>query len=78
LSLAVLTFFRAGRSRTGTVISAYLLRALLQHSAITAIEAFNAARSSEGRNVVLPSQIRYVGYYQQVLEGRIDALQAPR
>jgi hypothetical protein len=57
----------AGRSRTGTIVSGYLLYSSFSENALTAISYFNNKRSLEARDVCLPSQIRYVGYMDALL-----------
>lgn len=58
----------AGRSRTGTVIAGYLLYSSFSENALKAITFFNSKRSLEARDVCLPSQIRYVGYMDSLLQ----------
>ncbi|ELR12538.1 Proteintyrosine phosphatase [Acanthamoeba castellanii str. Neff] len=60
----------AGRGRTGTVISAFLLYLGLYNDATEALRYFANARSSKGEGVITPSQLRYVGYYNEILQGR--------
>lgn len=92
---------RAGKGRTGMMISCYLLHAYhYRHSssnsssdlgggldpsgrdegssssgkvgcriAEEALTTFGNDRTKNGRGVTIPSQMRYVGYYQRVLEG---------
>jgi protein-tyrosine phosphatase len=58
----------AGRSRTGTVIAALLLYGGWTRSADEAIRFFNSQRSQNENGVVLPSQIRYVNYFEQMMQ----------
>lgn len=68
----------AGRSRTGTVIAGYLLYSSFCENALKAISFFNSKRSLEARDVCLPSQIRYVGYMDSLLQDHERrALKAP-
>jgi phosphatidylinositol-3,4,5-trisphosphate 3-phosphatase/dual-specificity protein phosphatase PTEN len=57
----------AGRSRTGTIVSGYLLYSSFCENALQAISYFNNKRSLEAKDVCLPSQIRYVGYMDSLL-----------
>lgn len=58
----------AGRSRTGTIIAGYLLYSSFCENALKAITFFNSKRSLEAKDVCLPSQIRYVGYMDALLQ----------
>jgi protein-tyrosine phosphatase len=57
----------AGRSRTGTVVSCYLLYTGVCKTAAEAIHFFNSQRSATENGVVLPSQIRYVHYFETLI-----------
>lgn len=60
---------KAGKGRTGTIIASLLQRigmtALMppSASAAEALTLFGFARTSNGKGVTIPSQIRYVYYY---------------
>lgn len=54
------------RSRTGCIVVAYLLLSGKFTSGDQAISFFNETRSKEGQNVVLPSQVRWVNYFENV------------
>lgn len=83
--LQFLIIFR--RSRTGCVIAGYLMYASykgtspsppLLKTAREAIEYFNFARSEEGLNIVLPSQIRWVHQLEQLLKNNdLDRISNP-
>jgi len=60
----------AGLGRTGTVICAYMLYCGLYGSADAALRHFGKQRCKDGRGVRIPSQIRYVHYYDMVIKGR--------
>jgi len=62
---------KAGKGRTGLVISAYLLHAGICEVAEDALKLFALARTYNGKGVTIPSQIRYVHYYEQVLRGDV-------
>uniref|UniRef100_A0A6B2KZ32 Phosphatidylinositol-3,4,5-trisphosphate 3-phosphatase n=1 Tax=Arcella intermedia TaxID=1963864 RepID=A0A6B2KZ32_9EUKA len=61
----------AGRSRTGTIICGYFLLVGLFRSSSEVISFFNVKRSKEGKNVVLPSQVRYVNYFEQTVRDKL-------
>uniref|UniRef100_A0A7S4I4M9 Phosphatidylinositol-3,4,5-trisphosphate 3-phosphatase n=1 Tax=Odontella aurita TaxID=265563 RepID=A0A7S4I4M9_9STRA len=60
---------RAGKGRTGTMISCYLLHSGHSRTAEEALRTFGVDRTKNGRGVTIPSQMRYVHYYERVLGG---------
>ena len=58
---------QAGKGRTGVVIAAYLLRSGQAASAGAALRTFGDQRTSDGKGVTIPSQIRFVHYFEQAL-----------
>ena len=58
----VVVHCKAGRGRTGTAISSYLLYSKLFEIPKDAIDFFNVRRSTTGRGVENPSQVRSVEY----------------
>eukprot|EP00475_Leptophrys_vorax_P041406 TRINITY_DN7804_c0_g1_i1.p1 TRINITY_DN7804_c0_g1~~TRINITY_DN7804_c0_g1_i1.p1 ORF type:complete len:442 (+),score=107.52 TRINITY_DN7804_c0_g1_i1:74-1399(+) len=59
---------KAGKGRTGLMISAYLVYGLEFESPQAALEYYGNQRTSNGKGVTLPSQIRYVEYFFKFLE----------
>ncbi|KAI7897665.1 protein-tyrosine phosphatase-like protein [Cokeromyces recurvatus] len=59
---------KAGKGRTGTVISALLLHLHLASNAKEAIELYGKQRTHNLKGVTIPSQIRYVHYYDFMLK----------
>ena len=51
---------KAGKGRTGTMISCYLMYSGLCRGADEAMETFAKGRTRNGRGVTIPSQKRYV------------------
>ena len=63
---------KAGKGRTGTMICAYLLYAKECRTAEEALHHFGQRRTSDGKGVTIPSQIRYVRYFEQALRHQPD------
>mmetsp|Transcript_29933 Transcript_29933/g.33408 ORF Transcript_29933/g.33408 Transcript_29933/m.33408 type:complete len:687 (+) Transcript_29933:120-2180(+) len=66
---------KAGKGRTGTAIACYLLWISKCDSAEKALQMFGEKRTYNGRGVTIPSQIRYVHYFQTFLHPRFNALE---
>lgn len=58
---------KAGKGRTGMVISGLLLRLGRYSTAAEALRAFAERRTLNGEGVTIPSQRRYVQYYERLL-----------
>mmetsp|Transcript_7337 Transcript_7337/g.18805 ORF Transcript_7337/g.18805 Transcript_7337/m.18805 type:complete len:792 (+) Transcript_7337:240-2615(+) len=58
---------KAGKGRTGLVISSFLLHTGTVRTAKEALEMYGTQRCADARGVTLPSQIRYVEYYARFL-----------
>ncbi|KAL0422602.1 UNVERIFIED_CONTAM: Phosphatidylinositol 3,4,5-trisphosphate 3-phosphatase and protein-tyrosine-phosphatase PTEN2A [Sesamum latifolium] len=63
----VVVAFEAGMARTGLMISSLLLYLKFFPTAEESIDYYNQKRCIDGKGLVLPSQIRYVKYFERVL-----------
>jgi len=59
---------KAGKGRTGLVIATYLVHCGLAPSAEAALALFAEKRTYNGKGVTIPSQMRFVHYYEQRLK----------
>ncbi|XP_042495217.1 phosphatidylinositol 3,4,5-trisphosphate 3-phosphatase and protein-tyrosine-phosphatase PTEN2A-like [Macadamia integrifolia] len=63
----VVVHCKAGMARTGLMISSLLLYLKFFPTAEESIDYYNQKRCLDGKGLVLPSQIRYVKYFERVL-----------
>ncbi|KAG2704142.1 hypothetical protein I3843_06G162000 [Carya illinoinensis] len=63
----VVVHCKAGMARTGLMISSLLLFLKFFPTAEESIEYYNQKRCFDGKGLVLPSQIRYVKYFERIL-----------
>lgn len=64
---------KAGKGRTGMMISAYLLWSKAAATPKEALETFGNARTSNGKGVTIPSQIRWVRYLHCYMKKYLNA-----
>uniref|UniRef100_A0A2P2LP23 Phosphoprotein phosphatase n=1 Tax=Rhizophora mucronata TaxID=61149 RepID=A0A2P2LP23_RHIMU len=63
----VVVHCKAGMARTGLMISSLLLYLRFFPTAEESIDYYNQKRCIDGKGLVLPSQIRYVKYFERIL-----------
>jgi phosphatidylinositol-3,4,5-trisphosphate 3-phosphatase/dual-specificity protein phosphatase PTEN len=63
---------KAGKGRTGTFISCLLLYLNIFDNAADCLKYYGMMRVENGRGVTVPSQIRYVFYYEQILKQKLS------
>ncbi|KAL1503122.1 hypothetical protein AB1Y20_011185 [Prymnesium parvum] len=69
---------KAGKGRTGVMACCLLLHVGYESTASAAIALYNAKRTKDGKGLTVPSQRRYVRYYEKLLKTNYAALDHPK
>lgn len=63
---------KAGKGRTGTFICCFLIYKGYVKSAHDALEYYGIMRTENGKGVTIPSQIRYVHYFEKMIKCQLE------
>ena len=69
---------KAGKGRTGTFVCCLMIYMNLFKTNDEALAYYGIMRVGDGKGVTIPSQIRYVRYFEKILENNIDINTNPK
>ena len=69
---------KAGKGRTGTFICCLLLYLSIFKTADESLAYYGMMRAGDGRGVTIPSQIRYVYYFEKIKKSKINPTLNPK
>ena len=69
---------KAGKGRTGTFICCLMLHIKLLNTAEECLAYYGMMRAGDGKGVTIPSQIRYVHYYEKIVKNKLNPTINPK
>ena len=69
---------KAGKGRTGTFVCCLMLYMNNLESADEALAYYGMMRAGDGKGVTIPSQIRYVHYFEEMMKNKINPIVNPK
>ena len=69
---------KAGKGRTGTFICCLMLHMNILSTAEECLAYYGMMRAGDGKGVTIPSQIRYVHYYEKIAKYKLNPTKNPK
>ena len=69
---------KAGKGRTGTFVCCLMIYLKIFETADESLAYYGMMRAGDGRGVTIPSQIRYVHYFEEMMKNKINPTVNPK
>ena len=69
---------KAGKGRTGTFVCCLMIYLKIFETADESLAYYGMMRAGDGRGVTIPSQIRYVHYFEEMMKNNINPTKNPK